>query len=302
MAPRRPSTENTPPPRGHIDRPNVVAVDGSAVSLYAAAWAAADAALYRRRLCIVTSVRVGFGARFLSADTDASRSRNGEQVLGEACEVARKAARDETLPMETSLIADPIVPHLIDRSRWSGMVVVGSRGLGTFGRGLLGSVSTAMTRHARCPVAIIRSAPATDAVSAGKPVLVGVDGTPNCIPAIRLAFEEASRREVELIALHAWSDTRAANLISTWDAVREWEIALLAQNLAGFGERFPEVPVRRVLMRDSPVRCLADEARDAQLLVVGCRGRRGAAGVLPWSTTSALVDAVQCPVIIARQR
>ncbi|MGK8524967.1 universal stress protein [Nocardia asteroides] len=295
-------TESTPPPRGHIDRPNVVAVDGSVVSYYAAAWAAADAALYRRRLCIVTSIRIGFGARVLRADTDAARNRYGEQVLGRACEVARKAAPDETLPLETAVTADPIIPHLIDRSRWSGMVVVGSRGLGAFGCGLLGSVSTAVTRHARCPVGIIRSAPATDAVSAGKPVLVGVDGTPNCIPAIRLAFEEASRREVELVALHAWSDTRGTNLIPTWDAVRELEVALLAQNLAGFGERFPEVPVRRVSMRDSAVRCLAEEARDAQLLVVGSRGRRSATGVLPWSTTSALLNAVRCPVIVARQR
>lgn len=294
-------TENTLPPRGRIDRPTVVAVDGSAVSYHAAAWAAADAALYRRRLCIVTSVRTGFGARALSADTGAARSRDGERVLGEACEVARKAAPGETLPVETALIAAPIVPYLIDLSRSSGMVVVGSRRLRAFGRGLLGSVSTAVTRHARCPVAIIRSAPPTDAASVGKPVLVGVDGTPNCIPAIRLAFEEASRREVELIALRAWSDTRGTNLISTWDAVRELETALLAQNLAGFGERYPEVPVRRVLLRDSPVRCLADEARDAQLLVVGSRARRGAARVLPSSTTSALVNTVQRPIIVARQ-
>ncbi|MGY1874993.1 universal stress protein [Nocardia gipuzkoensis] len=293
-------TENTMPPRGQIDRPTVVAVDGSAVSYHAAAWAAADAALYRRRLCIVTSVRTGFGARALSAG-NAAQSRDGEQVLGEACEVARKAAPDETLPVETALIAAPIVPYLIDLSRSSGMVVVGSRRLRAFGGGLLGSVSTAVTRHARCPVAIIRSAPPTDAASVGKPVLVGVDGTPNCIPAIRLGFEEASRREVELIALHAWSDTRGTNLVPTWDAVRELETALLAQNLAGFGERYPEVPVRRVLLRDSPVRCLADEARDAQLLVVGSRARRGATGVLPSSTTSALVNTVQRPIIVARQ-
>ncbi|BDT91560.1 universal stress protein [Nocardia sputorum] len=294
-------TDNTTPPRGQVDRPTVVAVDGSAVSYHAAAWAAADAALYRRRLCIVTSVRTGLGARALSADTDAARSRDSERVLGEAFEVARKAAPDETLPVETALIAAPIVPYLIDRSPSSGMVVVGSRGLRAFGRGLLGSVSAAVTRRARCPVAIIRSAPATDAASAGKPVLVGVDGTPNCVPAIRLAFEEASRREVALIALHAWSDTRGTNLIPTWDAVRELETALLAQNLAGFGERYPEVPVRRVLLRDSPVRCLADEARDAQLLVVGSRGRKGATGLLPCSTTSALVNTAQCPIVVVRQ-
>ncbi|WP_268241470.1 universal stress protein [Nocardia rhizosphaerihabitans] len=62
-------------------------------------------------------------------------------------------------------------------------MVVGSRGLGAIRRELLGSVSTAVTRHAYCPVAIVHSTSATDAVSSEKPVLVGVDGTSRDQPA-----------------------------------------------------------------------------------------------------------------------
>ncbi|MET9284715.1 universal stress protein [Nocardia beijingensis] len=89
-------------------------------------------------------------------------------------------------------------------------MVVGNRGLGAFRRRLPGSVSAAVIENARCPVGIVRSAPVTDAGSMGEPVLVGVGGTRRCRPAVLLAFEEASRREVELIALHAWSDTRGS--------------------------------------------------------------------------------------------
>ncbi|MGW4331157.1 universal stress protein [Nocardia sp. NPDC004573] len=295
-------TENAIPPCEQIGRPTVVAVDGSAVSYYAVAWAAADAALYRRKLSIVTSIRTGFGPVPRSVDTDVVRRRTAERVLAEACDVARKAALDETLPVEADLIDEPVATYLIDRSRGSRMVVVGNRGLGAFRRRLPGSVSAAVIKHAQCPVGIVRSAPATDAESVSEPVLVGVDGTRHCLPAVLLAFEEASRREVELIALHAWSDTRGANLIPTWDAVRELEDAALAESLAGFGERYPEVSVRRILVHDSPVRCLTEESRSAQLLVVGSRrgNRKGATGVLPCSITSALAKSVECPIIVAR--
>lgn len=135
----------------------------------------------------------------------------------------------------------------------------------------------------------------------GEPALVGVGGTRRCLPAVLLAFEEASRREVELIALHAWSDTRGANLVPSCDAVRV-EDAALAESPAGFGERSPEVSVRRISVHDSPVRCLTGEARNAQLLVVGgSKGnRKGVTGVLPCPITSALVNPVDCPIIVAR--
>ncbi|WP_063053544.1 universal stress protein [Nocardia arthritidis] len=293
--------ENITSPCEQCGRPTVVAVDGSAFSYHAVAWAAADAALYRRGLRIVASVRTGFGPGSWSTDTDAVRRRNGERILAKSRDIARKAAPDETLTVETELIDDPIVAYLTDRSRLSRMVVFGHRGLGAFTRRLPGSVSTAVIKNAHCPVAVVRSAPATDAESAGMPVLVGVKGTRDCGSAVRLAFDEASRREVELIALHAWSDTRGTNLIPSWEAVRELEDAALAENLAGFGERYPEVPVRRILAHDSPVRCLTDEARSAQLLVVGSCGRKGATGILHRSVTSALVNSVECPVIVARE-
>ena len=43
------------------------------------------------------------------------------------------------------------------------------------------------------------------------PVLVGIDGSPVSELATAIAFDEASRRHVELIALHAWIDTSVSD-------------------------------------------------------------------------------------------
>jgi nucleotide-binding universal stress UspA family protein len=296
----------TDQPNTGLDPLIVAAVDGSPASYQAAAWAAVDAALHGCRLHLVTSTMIttGFGPPPVLIDTDAQRQQAaGEQVLAEASRAARAAAPGEALAISTEVTVDPIIPHLIDRSRRARMLVVGGRGLGAIRRGLLGSVSTAVTRHAYCPVAVVHSTSAIDAVSASRPVLVGVDGTANSEPALEIAFEEASRRKAELVALHAWSDASSipALRINGWEAIRESEDAILAVSLAGFAERYPDVPVSRVLVRDNPVRSLIDESEKAQLVVVGSHGRGGFTGMLLGSTSAALLQSVDCPIIVVRQ-
>jgi nucleotide-binding universal stress UspA family protein len=48
---------------------------------------------------------------------------------------------------------------LVERSRGADMLVISSRGLGSFRSLLLGSVSHRCAQHAECPVVIIRSDP-----------------------------------------------------------------------------------------------------------------------------------------------
>ncbi|RDI55297.1 universal stress protein [Nocardia mexicana] len=295
-----------PNTQGTESNPAVVAaVDGSAVSYHAAAWAAADAALHGCGLHLVTSASLplGFGpVPVLSDDTLRWLHTDAERMLTEARRLARLAAPGESPVITTEVTTEPIIPHLIERSRRARMLAVGSRGLGAFQRGLLGSVSTAVTRHAHCPVAVVHSSSATDSVSADKPVLVGVDGSENSLPALEIAFEEASRRKVGLVALHAWSDVSAGldPSILGWDAIHDTEDAVLAESLAGYAERYPDVPVRRILVRDRPVRSLLQESENAQLTVVGSHGRGGFAGMLLGSTSTALLHSVECPMIVVR--
>ncbi|MCM6772399.1 universal stress protein [Nocardia sp. CDC159] len=285
----------------------VAAVDGSSVSYNAAAWAAAEAALHGRRLELVTSVNVpvGWGPGAVMTDIDMDWLRkDGERILAEAARIARLSV-SESPEITTTLTFDPIISDLIARSKRAHMIVVGSRGQGALRRGLLGSVSTAVTRHADCPVAVIHSWSAIDPVSADKPVLVGVDGSEYSMPALELAFDEASRRKVGLTALHAWSDVPIGMDVPMmgWDnTVRETEQAAFAESLAGFSERYPEVPVRRILVQDRPVRALVDESDNAQLVVVGSHGRGGFTGMLLGSTSNAVLHSVETPLVIVRRR
>ncbi|MEV6426384.1 universal stress protein [Nocardia sp. NPDC051463] len=287
-----------------LDPPILAAVDGSTSSYAAVAWAAVDATLHHRKLHLLTSMaietRLGPGPMLSEADVEWLR-REAERIVAEATRVARTAAPGGDLTITTEITSGLVIPTLIERSAEVRMLVVGSRGIGAFQRGLLGSVSTAVTRHAHCPVAVIHDISAVDPVSASRPVLVGVDGTDNSVPAIELAFEEASRRKVGLVALHAWSDTSGLDLpITGWETAQQSEQALLAEGLAGWSERYPDVEVRRIVVTDRPVHSLLEESDNAQLLIVGSHGRGGFNSMLLGSTSNALLHAAEVPMIVVR--
>lgn len=283
----------------------VAAVDGSESSRQAAVWAAAEAALHGSTLHLITSVAVstGYGTGLTLPVTELELLQaEGERLVAEVREqLAASAPAD--LKMTTEVTFDFVIPSLLAYSERVRMIVVGSRGLGAFRRGLLGSVSTAVTRHAQCPVTVVHETAAGADQWAGKPILVGVDGTENSVDAVEYAFEEASRRGVGLIALHSWSDTNSLELgIVDWEAIAADEEALLAERLAGYGERYPEVAVRRIVVANRPVRAMLDASADAQQVVVGSHGRGGFTGMLLGSTSNALIHTVECPITVVRKR
>ncbi|MGW0179445.1 universal stress protein [Nocardia sp. NPDC003345] len=297
-------TGNAPRPSAHGERVILAAVDGSPGSYRAAAWAASEAGLYGCGLHLLNSwvIPAAFGAGAALSESELRRMHDdGEHIVTEAARIARGATGDPDLKVTTETTDVLITPALVGRSDSLRMLVVGSRGLGAFQRSLLGSVSTAVTHHARCPVAVVHADTPLDAAAAGRPVLVGVDGSDNSVPAVELAFDEAARRGVGVVALHAWSDTSGLDIpVRDWDGARASAEALLAESLAGYAQRYPDLEVRRIVTADRPVRSLLDASVDAQLLVVGSHGRGGFAGMLLGSTSNALLHSVDTPMIIVR--
>ncbi|MBF6520272.1 universal stress protein [Nocardia farcinica] len=275
--------------------PVVVGTDGSAPAAVAVGWAARTAAAHHRPLRIVHSVGApvdfGPGVGFAPFDYESLR-KAGQEVVGQARTIARQAA-GEALEISLLVVEAAPVPALRDAAKDAALLVVGTRGLGAFRRGLLGSVSTGLARHALCPVAVIPDHP----TPVEGPVVVGVDGSAGSRRAIELAFDEAARRRVPLVAVHTWSEFARYD---SRDDMQEQDSALLAESLAGFSESCPDVPVRRVVVADKPARRLLAEAENAQLLVVGSHGRGGFAGMTLGSVSQAVLHGADCPVLIAR--
>jgi hypothetical protein len=79
--------------------------------------------------------------------------------------------------------------------------------------------------------------------------------------ATAIAFDEASRRRAGLVALHAWKDLSSFDSLidrsgHRWAELKSIEDETLAERLAGWSERNPDVPVHRLDVRDEPARQL----------------------------------------------
>lgn len=133
-------------------------------------------------------------------------------------------------------------------------------------------------------------------------MLVGIDGSPTSELATAIAFDEASRRNVGLLALHAWADnTVLEGPEIDWPATEPTAEEALAERLAGWQERYPDVLVDRIVVRDRPAQQLAQRSKDAQLVVVGSRGRGGFVEMLVGSVGETVAQMAQVPVIVARE-
>jgi nucleotide-binding universal stress UspA family protein len=286
----------------------LVGVDGSAASKAAVAWATLEATMHRLPLTLVHVVVPVVPTSMASAEfayaADFFRWQEDQAVLvlDEARQTVADSSHDSTPSSVNSVVLHGgAVATLVDLSKDADMIVVGARGMGAFSRALLGSVSTGLVHHAHCRVAVIHDDP--PAVAADAPVLVGIDGSPASLSATEIAFGEASRRGVHLVALHAWRDITTMYELSGLDVDQlESEARLaLSERLAGFEERYPDVEVHRVVVSGQPSRQLAEYAKNAQLVVVGSHGRGGFAGMLLGSVSTAIVHAVKSPAIVARQ-
>jgi nucleotide-binding universal stress UspA family protein len=284
----------------------LVGVDGSPAAKYAVDWAARDAAMRNVRLTLVHAVRPsGLNLPPLPAPTAFARWQveRGQTILDDAVEIARRSTPDDGPgQIESALLFSPVVPTLVDLSKEAQMVVVGSRGRGPFAHSLLGSVSSSLIRHAHCPVAVIHDEDSLMPHPAEAPVLVGIDGSSVSELATSIAFQEASWRGVELLALHVWSDVEVNDFPAIdWPAMKPAAEDILAERLAGWQQRYPDVSVRRVVECDHPTYHLIRQSESAQLVVVGSHGRGGFAGMLLGSVSAAVAHSARMPVIVARQ-
>lgn len=184
------------------------------------------------------------------------------------------------------------------------LVVIGSSGRSALPRMLLGSTAAALVHTCDRPIVVVRDA--KDQPARGGRVVVGVDGSPTSGRAIGFAFDFAARHGCELVGVHAWTDLPmdALEPVRLWDEdtseVRRDAERLLAGSLAECQERYPQVPVRRVVSFDRPAHAVMEQAEGAALLVVGSHGRGTVRGILLGSVSHAVIYHAPCPVAVLR--
>jgi len=288
-------------------QPIVVGVDGSPVSKVAVDWAAHTAALREAPVKLVHVLNPPVVMAFPEVPMPSGylqwQEEEGRKLLAAAVLTAQEAALLVGNPIEVTseMVSGTSVPAMVEESRDAQMIVVGCRGRGALARGLLGSVSTGLVHHSHCPVAVIHDEDPLIPHPSKAPVVVGVDGSPASERAVEIAFQEASFRGVDLVAVHAWSDTGVFEFPGVdWSVLQSGAEETLSERLAGWQERYTDVLVRRVVVADRAAHQLLEQAKSAQLLVVGSHGRGGFAGMVLGSVSTAVVNAARMPVIIAR--
>ncbi|MDJ0354925.1 universal stress protein [Paenarthrobacter sp. PH39-S1] len=308
----------------------VVGLDGSEQGNCALIWAAREAQRRRRPLHLVTAYSVpifaasGLDGGYATVDDDVIR-QGAEAVLQQA---AAKVA-DYNIELDARVENGDAAGVLREMSETAELLVFGSRGKGGFVGRLLGSVSSALPAHSKCPTVTV---PLSCAGRLGEPVeqasgrhgksdsininarsaevldvvTVGVDGSDRARLAVLLAAEQARRADRTLRVVCAIPPFNGS---LSWvpapldrDAVFRDINEQLAAGKRWLASHFPGLLIETELVEGPPVEVLIRETKSSELVVLGTRGRGGFAGMLLGSTTDGVLHHAKGPVMVVRDK
>jgi nucleotide-binding universal stress UspA family protein len=206
------------------------------------------------------------------------------------------------VPASARVAAGPSAETLIELSADNELLVMGSRGLGSVGRFMLGSVSHRVATHATVPVIIVPPEWSARTLST---VMVGVDGSTSSLEALRWAHATLPA-ETEIVAVRIWETYDESygdlgkRLVTEMKAEGRHDFEQAVWDLAAE----LEVPhrFRTVFELGKPGVRLVEMARDSDLLVVGARGRSGLRAAVLGSTTTWIIHNINCPTAVMPQR
>ncbi|MCK9932942.1 universal stress protein [Frankia sp. Mgl5] len=343
----------------------VVGIDGSPGSAAALTWAVTEAGRRGLRVRAVLGSCADEQPTAVRRSADAIAGPHDEATLAFAAshllhETIGAAPIPAGLEVLEEVVDAPGAEALLTAGRDAAMIVVGARGRGLLHRLRLGSVSTSVAVHSPVPVVVARLPRSGDAgepdadglAGAGpvadgrlsptsapgqgtphrRPVVVGVDGSPNSLAALRWAAVTAALRGAPLHVIHSWLAAVPLPLAETSGEIvqalegqaravldesieqvlgpipggepgkpaepggTEPAVLRLAAPAPGSGE----IDVCRQLIPASATRALLEASHDADLLVVGARGKGGFAELLLGSVSHQTMLHSAAPVAIIR--
>lgn len=135
-------------------------------------------------------------------------------------------------------------------------------------------------------------------------IVVGVDGSPGSIAALRWAHAEARLRRATLEVVGVWQYPMMTtvpafgalpDVVDLSTQTEEHVLGVLRDNGV---ESTEEVPVSVSVAEGAPAQALISAATGAELLVVGSRGHGGFAGLLLGSVSHQCTMHGPCPVVV----
>lgn len=277
----------------------LIGVDGSDHGRIALSWGL-DRATARKAsvelLHVADDSFLSESVAFLSEAQHAS-----EQMLEAEIATARNELGFTGEISGSAVVGHPIA-EIEEASKHADLIVLGAHTGGKFAGSVFGTRAVKIAAVAHCPVAVI---PAESADRTGSGIVVGVDGSAPSNAAVAFAAEEASRRGVPLIAVYAWMPPLTPGLEYLWseELVAAQEKAAeeaIAIGVAGLATRYPDLEIRRQIVQAPPVTALIQAAEDAEMVVVGSRGRGGISRLLLGSVSHSILQALPCATVVTR--
>lgn len=269
----------------------IVAVDGGPASEAALEWVIDRAKTVELQLELTTVIPSD-----LMEDLPGYRSPY-KDALEQAKTRATAALPDLTITTKVRR-GDPR-KNLIGASRHTDLLVLGTNKTTPIVGIMHGTLPLKVAGQAECATVVV---PVTWRPNAGK-VVVGWSDDETAEEALHFAAREASRLEVGLTIVHAWTAPAAGPMDGSASVVLVDELiqtnrALLADAAHRTQAAFPGLPITQGLHGGSAAVAIVRAASDASLVVVGSRGRGAVAGFFLGSVSHDVLLNMPAPVVV----
>jgi nucleotide-binding universal stress UspA family protein len=274
----------------------VVGVTDASASRRAAAWAIDRAADRHERVALVAVVGGALGVVGEGPILEAGMRRAADLLERHAV-----TARERGVIVTTRVARGNPVSRLIDASRDSTLLVIGSDYRGPNAGPERGPHGIRIAAGAHCPVAVV---PDLD-LSGRSGIVVGVDGSDASEAAIAFAAAEADRTGEHLTAVSAWMPIPLpldmhgypGDYLENMQRLTEESAAI---SLAGLRQQYPDQDLRRVVERGFPAAVIGRLAADARMTVVGSHGRGALGRFLLGSVSQQVLARLATTTVVVR--
>lgn len=282
----------------------IIGFDGSESSRAAARWAVANAHGRSESVRLVHAWSIATATVYSAFEP---------VIVAESIAAVEQAARQELeafvdelavespVPVTATLVHGDASSVLLDASRESDQVVVGARGSGRFERLLLGSTSTRCATHATVPTIVVRQDGDDKSPTSVRHIVVAVDGSPNSIAAVTWACSFAQpESKVDLIGVWEFSPGIFSSEYIYYpraldEARKRFDDQIAALPAAVHRD---DIEINTTFVEGIPRKQIAAHAADADLLVVGARGRGAIGSALLGSVSTWLLHHCNKPVAV----